>query len=178
MITIISGTNRLDSKALVFANTFHQLYTAMGEEAQILDLSQLSHDFFFPEMYGAPATSIRQVKEQYVDSADKFHFILPEYNGSFSGAVKLWLDALSVTGDFKKVFGGKRAALTGIATGRAGNLRGLEHFTSILHYLNVVVMPSVLPVSGIKNMFNEQNDIHDEATLKVLQQQAENFAKF
>jgi NAD(P)H-dependent FMN reductase len=47
------------------------------------------------------------------------------------GSLKLFIDACSVR-EYKQNFKGKKAALVGIASGRAGNLRGMDHLTGVM----------------------------------------------
>ena len=86
-------------------------------------------------------------------AADKFWFVFPEYNGGIPGMLKLFLDAISVRA-YKATFHGKKACLTGISTGRAGNLRGLDQLTNILNYLQVIVHPNKVPISSISRLKN------------------------
>jgi NAD(P)H-dependent FMN reductase len=105
---------------------------------------------------------------------NKFIFISPEYNGSIPGVLKLMFDI----SDYKKAWWGKKALLTGVATGRGGNLRGLEHLTSILHYLKVNVHPNKLPISLVHNLMDEAGDIHDAWTVRAIDSQVEEFIQF
>jgi chromate reductase, NAD(P)H dehydrogenase (quinone) len=104
-------------------------------------------------------------------------YIVPEYNGGFPGVLKLFLDACSVR-EYKKTFKGKKAALVGIATGRAGNLRGLEHLTGILNHVGTVVLPNRLPISSIEKLMDDDGIIRDPATLKVIEKQMDEFLLF
>jgi chromate reductase, NAD(P)H dehydrogenase (quinone) len=101
-------------------------------------------------------------------------FIVPEYNGSFPGILKLMFDI----SDYKKVWKYKKALLVGISTGRSGNVRGLEHLTSILNYLLVVVHPFKLPISSIHNLISESNELEDSATLNTIRGQVHDFIDF
>ena len=56
----------------------------------------------------------------------------------------------------RKPGAGKKALLTGVSTGRAGNLRGMEHLTGILHYMRVIVHPNKFPISVVDRLFNDQ----------------------
>jgi NAD(P)H-dependent FMN reductase len=80
--------------------------------------------------------------------------------------------------DYKKTWWGKKALLTGVATGRGGNLRGLEHLTSILHYLRVVVHPNKLPISLVHNVMHGSGDFHDAGTVKAIEMQIDEFIQF
>jgi chromate reductase len=104
----------------------------------------------------------------------KFIFVAPEYNGSIPGVLKIMVDI----SDYKKVWWGKKALLTGISLGRSGNLRGMEHLTSILHYLKVVVHPNKLPISSVDKMLNGSGIIHDQGTLDAINIQLDEFIAF
>ena len=86
---------------------------------------------------------------------------MPEYNGSFPGYLKLFIDAISVH-QLKESFGGKYAAQIGIASGRQGNLRGMDHFTAILNHMNCNVVPGHLPISGISAVINKEGKMQED----------------
>ncbi|MCB0689961.1 MAG: NAD(P)H-dependent oxidoreductase, partial [Saprospiraceae bacterium] len=91
--------------------------------------------------------------------------------------LKLFLDAISVR-DRKATFYGKKACLTGVSSGRAGNLRGLDHLTNIVNYLHVTVFPNRLPISSLKSLVNDSGQLRDPYTTKVLENQVKEFIKF
>ncbi len=84
------------------------------------------------------------------------------------GALKLFIDALSIY-ERSLTFGGKKAAIVGVSTGRAGNLRGMEHLTSILHYLEIVVLPNRQPYSSIHQLMDNNGVIVDATTEKIIE---------
>lgn len=178
MITVISGTNRKDSECLKFA----ALYCAMlqentGEEVKLLALENIPHDWFHPDMYTRQSASLAAIQDEYVLPATKFAFVIPEYNGGFPGAVKLFIDACTVR-KYKANFQGKKAALLGIATGRAGNIRGMEHLTGVLNFLGTTVMPDKLPISQISGLKDGAGEVIDEETLGVMREHALEFLAF
>src|SRR5882724_1574969 len=109
MITIIIGTNRPDSNTGKVAAQYLQLLSGKGIKARLLSLEGLNvHE---------RNLDIEQLEKDFLIPSDKFIFISPEYNGSIPGVLKALIDAT----DIKKVWPGKKALLTGISTGRAGN---------------------------------------------------------
>jgi len=86
-------------------------------------------------------------------------FISPEYNGSYPGVLKLFLDAISIR-EYARSFKQKKAALCGVASGRAGNLRGIDHLTGVLNHVGVIVMPNNLPLSSIDKLCDENGEIN------------------
>lgn len=178
MITVISGTNRKGSECLKFARKYVEILEAKTSETiQLLSLEDLPHDWFHPDMYETPAASLVEIQDRYMLPANKFFFVSSEYNGSLPGSLKLFLDALSVR-EIKATFKGKKAALAGVASGRAGNLRGMDHLTTILHHLGTIVMPSQIPISSIHGLLDNNAEIIDAVTIAVMEQQVEEFLKF
>jgi len=167
MITIISGTNRPNSKTFKVASICMKYFKSQGMSADIVDLSQLHHDYLSNQMYIPKDDSeLSLVQDEKILPSDLLLIISPEYNGSFPGVLKAFFDALSVR-KYNETFKGRKVALLGVAAGRAGNLRGMEHLTGFLNYLNMLVMPNKLPISSINNQFVNENELNDE-TMKTL----------
>lgn len=178
MITVISGTNRTGSECLRFATVYQELLQQHTEEqVKLLALEQLPHDWFHPQMYEQPSDSLVALQDEYILPAQKFAFVAPEYNGGFPGALKLFIDACSVR-EYARNFKGKKAGLIGVASGRAGNLRGMEHLTGVLNYLGTVVMPNKLPISSIGKLMDDQGELADTPTLAVLEEHARELTAF
>ncbi|MCB0564089.1 MAG: NAD(P)H-dependent oxidoreductase [Phaeodactylibacter sp.] len=172
MITVISGTNRSNSECLKFATLyFEMLRESTEEEVRLLALEHLPYDWFHSEMYTRQAESLTRIQDEYILPATKFVFVIPEYNGGFPGSVKLFIDACTVR-KYTSNFKGKKAALVGIATGRAGNLRGMEHLTGVLNFLGTIVMPNKLPISRISELKDGKGEVIDEETLEAMRAQA------
>jgi len=116
---------------------------------------------------------IVQIEQDYLVKADKFIFISPEYNGSIPGVLKCLIDVT----DYRTVWPGKKALLTGVSRGRAGNLRGMDHLTGILHYTRTLVHPNKLPLSVVDTLF-EADVFSHVATLKAINEQLDEFIEF
>jgi chromate reductase len=164
--TIISGTNRPGSNTEKIARHYQQAFKSKGITPQFITLQGWKYIDKTPEFI--------QLENDILIPTNKFVFISPEYNGSIPGVLKLMFDI----SDYKKVWWGKKALLTGVATGRGGNLRGLEHLTSILHYLKVVVLPNKLPISSVDKMLNTDGMIHDRHTIDAIETQISEFIQF
>jgi chromate reductase, NAD(P)H dehydrogenase (quinone) len=166
MITIISATNRASSNSLKVATKYSQLLEKQGIESKLFSFEQLPSDFISTDLYGKRSENFQQLLNEYIISTQKFVFVIPEYNGSFPGILKTFLDAVSP--DINR---GKKVALVGVSSGRAGNLRGMEHITGILNYLGMHVHPNKLPISSVLTLLNEQGLVIDENTIKMLEKQ-------
>ena len=180
MITIISGTDRKDGLTHILANHYYQMIQAKtSEKVLFFSLENLPNDVFGSSMYQKDtlAPSFQEIEDTYLIPADKLLFVIPEYNGSFPGILKLFIDACTIRSKMS-VFNNKKAALVGVATGRAGNIRGLEHFTSVLMFMNVTILPNLLPISAFNKMVDNAHNIVDEATLQNIEKQIDAFLKF
>ncbi len=179
MITVINGTNRLNNNSHVFAQHLYELLlNYANEEVKYLSLDQVPHDWFFPEMYekGNQAESVTYLQDEFISAANKFYIISPEYNGGITGALKLFIDAISIR-NYNTNFKNKKAALVGTASGRAGNLRGMDQLTHILQHMGAIVMPQQLPISRIETLI-ESNKIKDVTTLETMEKHVLAFVNF
>ena len=68
----------------------------------------------------------------------KLVIIVPEYNASFPGVLKAFIDGLTYPGGIQ----GKKAALVGLSGGGQGGLLAMTHLTDVLMYLGTTVLPS------------------------------------
>ncbi len=180
MITIISGSNRKNNKTLFFAkHAYNQLKSVATEEVLFLDLSDLDGDIISENMYkevGQPQR-VKTIQDTYFIPASKFWFFVPEYNGSYPGIVKLLLDAMSVR-ELKGSFSEKKACITGIASGRAGNLRGMDHLADVLNHLGIYVHPDKCPISSIFKLLDPGDNSVTTAGVEVLEKQMNQLLKF
>jgi chromate reductase, NAD(P)H dehydrogenase (quinone) len=166
MITIISGTNRKDNNTKKVALTYQKLLAKKNMESKLLALDE--HNVYERN------EAFVAMENEYLRNAEKIIFILPEYNGSFPGVLKLMID----NSDVKTAWPNKKALLVGVASGRAGNLRGLEHLTGSLMHLKMIVHHNRLPISSIHNQLNDAGEITDADTLKTINAQLDEFIIF
>lgn len=174
MTTIIASTNRPDSYTLKVSNYYLQELKKTGMEAQILSLTSLPEGLIHPAMYDTRKLESFMPVQELISRSDKFIFIVPEYNGSFPGILKLFIDSCS----FPESFYGKKAVLTGLSTGKYGNIRGIDHLTGICHYLNMEVMPLKIHIPYIHKELDEEGNFFKEDTLKFVSKQLAAAASF
>jgi NAD(P)H-dependent FMN reductase len=173
MITIISATNRKNSLTLKIAEFYSELLKQNNVENQVMDLCDLPTDFMFSNFYGSSTQNFEDMVKKYINKAERFVVISPEYHGSYPGIFKALIDC--VGGEDIKM---KKVALVGVATGRAGNLRGMEHLTALFHHLRAEVFSSKPKLSEVHKLLNEDGKIENPETVKLLQDQIESFVNF
>ncbi|MEP7268013.1 MAG: NAD(P)H-dependent oxidoreductase [Saprospiraceae bacterium] len=181
MILVIHGTNRTASQSKPVSDYVQNYLTGKYKgEVKLLDLATIPMTAFeSSNMYHSDqlSTAIINIQTELMIPATKIVFISPEYNGSIPGILKLFIDACSVS-DAKASFYHKKALLIGIASGRAGNLRGMDHLSSILMYMNMVVYPNKLPISRIETLIDENNTLSDLGTIHILTSLLNEFLEF
>ncbi len=166
MYTIISSTNRQGSHTEKAAKEYQKLLLEKGIDASIFSLKGLNvleknNDFI-------------QAESEYLIPAEKFIFIIPEYNGTFPGVLKAMIDI----SDIKKAWWYKKALLTGVSTGRAGNLRGMDQLSDVLNHMKMTVHYNKLPISIIDKVMDEDGVITNQSTLQAIHQQLDEFINF
>jgi NAD(P)H-dependent FMN reductase len=180
MITVISGTNRRKSYTLPVAKQFFNLMVKYStEEVKFLTLENLPLDLFHTGMYNetGQTKSLINLQNEYMIPANKFFFVMPEYNGGFPGVLKLFIDACSVR-EYVKTFDGKKVAMVGLASGKAGNLRGMDHLSAVMNYLGCIVMPNKLPISQLEQIIDENGEINEKESLDLMKKQVKDFIAF
>ena len=148
-------------------------------EVQFLDLADIHLQEYENLLYEEAHVSdiLASIQDSYIIPADKFVFVVPEYNGGMPGILKLFIDAMSVR-EMEPTFFMKKACLTGVSSGRAGNLRGMEHLTGVLNYLQVVVFPNRLPISRVESFISGDKLVLDEETRDAIDRQLTDFIEF
>jgi NAD(P)H-dependent FMN reductase len=173
MVTIIAATNRPESYTLKIARYYQKTLADKGLEAGILSLSQLPDTLIATDLYGKRSAEFDKI-QQIITATDKFLFVIPEYNGSFPGVLKVFIDACT----FPVSFYDKKAALVGISSGKYGNIRGVEHFTGICNYIHLNVMPLKIHITSVKAEITEDGEMLNPETIQFTGQQMDKFIKF
>lgn len=165
MYTIISATNRVGSNTLKVARQYQTFLSELGVDAQVLSLED------FHSMHRDAAFEVLEAR--YLIPAEKFIFVMPEYNGSFPGIFKLMMDI----SDIQRCWNHKKVLLVGVANGRAGNLRGIDHMTNMAHYMKMNVYHAKLPLSLISRELQDDVFVQDH-TREAIQSQLKGFIQY
>jgi len=163
MYLIISGTNRPGSNTLKVAKEYQRLLKEKSIDSALLSLEGLNllkRDVEF-----------EKIENELIIPFQHYIFVSPEYNGSFPGALKLLFD----TGKTHALWWHKKALLTGVSTGRAGNLRGMDHLSDVLNHVKVMVHHNKLPISSVDKLMDAEGHFTDASTLKAIKGQLDEF---
>lgn len=171
--TVLTATNRLGNFTSKVAEKYAENLKGRGFDVDLKDLTTVPSDALNDGMYRKPQHPLRDFGHDIFLSSDYFIVVIPEYNGSFPGVLKLVVDACDPS-----IFKNKRFALAGVASGRAGNLRGLDHFTGVLHYFQAEVYSVKQPFSQIRGLLDANQDLIDENSLQMIDNQINGFVAF
>jgi chromate reductase, NAD(P)H dehydrogenase (quinone) len=168
-ITIISGTNNKNALTAQVADYYAGLLQKQGCDNQVLKLTSLPADFTATALYenngkNPEFNRLRTI----VETAQKYVFIIPEYNGSFPGVFKAFIDGLR----FPDTFKGKKCAMVGVSQGPQGGVFAMSHLTDIFHYLKMHVYPLKLKLGGIQDS-QLTTLLANERYVQLLEEQAE-----
>ena len=178
MISVICGTNRKNNKSGIIAKyIYNRLLETQEETVHYLSMEDLPEQIDIHKIYDGESMpeSIKQIQDQQLIPYNRWIIVSPEYNGSFPGILKFFLDMISMR-KYKETFAGRHSLLIGVAAGRAGNLRGMEHLTGFLNYLKIHVFPEKLPISSISKVIDEDGNI-DTGTRETIDGLLDRFLK-
>lgn len=131
MIEIISGTNRPQSNSYKIALLYQQILFEKDAEANVLNIADLPQNFIFNDLYKKESTNAFLQLKTRVKNANAVVFIIPEYNGSYPGVLKAFIDGFDYPADFSD----KQAAIVGLSAGTQGNANGISHLTDVLSHM-------------------------------------------
>jgi NAD(P)H-dependent FMN reductase len=174
MYLIISGTNRKDSVSIKIARQYADILRGYGENAEVLNLQDLPKDYIYSALYEnvGKNTDFNRFRSA-MNAAVKLIFIIPEYNGSFPGVLKVFIDGL----DRVQALTDKKSALVGISSGDQGAGLALSHFTDILNYCGNHVLGYRLRIPNISDHMTD-NVITDSQYLAKLHKQIQKLISF
>ena len=169
---IIVGTNRPESRSLELAQIVQERYKSLGEDVEIINLQDLPLNKLTGQEYGDNKPKELLELTSKIDSSDGLIVIVPEYNGSFPGALKLFIDHMS----FPLAFERRPVSFIGLG-GRFGGLRPVEHLQQVFGYRNAFIYPFRVFMINVWNDL-KNGEIQDPDLMNLITEQAEGFQKF
>jgi chromate reductase len=134
---------------------------ARGHNVELIDAGELT--LAFP---GAPVTEDARRLQATLRTAHGVVLATPEYHGTFSAMTKLIIENLG----FPSALADKPVALIGVASGRIGAIKSLEHLKSVLAHIGALVVPGGVSVAGVQAAFDAATgactDANTEAALR------------
>ena len=112
--------------------------------------------------------------QEQIKAADGVILATPEYHGSYSSVIKLMIENMG----FPSTLRGKPVSLLGVASGRIGAIKSLEHLRSVASHVGAIVLPGPLSVASVQSKFDDEGQLVDEATNSRIEQLADNLINY
>lgn len=171
-IVVVCGTNRSGALSRLLSQEIVAAYQQRGHSVDLLDMQELPAEVLAPTAYKQPAENVTALVERFMKS-DGVVFVVPEYNGSYPGILKLFVDMLP----FPAGFDCRPCAFVGLAAGQFRSLRAVEHFQQVAGYRNAYLYPGRLFIGDSFKQFVD-GKLSDDELSRRLQEQADGFVKF
>lgn len=171
-INIFISTDRPNSQSETLAHFLSAKYIKAGVQPQILSVADFPVEEVIGGKYGQTLPKVEAFNRRFLD-CDGIVFVVPEYNGSFPGILKLFMDYLP----FPNALINTPLCFNGLAAGAFGALRAVEQLQMICNYRNAPMFPERVFIQRLNQTFLN-GEIKDELTRTLLDQQVIGFIKF
>jgi chromate reductase len=168
---IISGTNRPGSRTLQVSKIVQTMYREEGEDVGLIDLQ----DMDYAEATGKYGDSVPPKMRAAIDlinEADGLIVVCPEYNGSYPGALKYFIDHWKYPDTFEY----RPICLVGLG-GKFGGLRPVEHLQGVFGFRNSFIFPERVFLFEIWSTL-KNGVLLDSTALGLLRAQVKGFQAF
>ena len=178
-IVVISGTNRAGAMSLKVAQQTQKRLERLGAQVTLINLQDLPASIFVPTVYKEKPAEFAPFQDVIL-RADGLFFIVPEYNGSYPGILKYYIDMWKYPDSFEN----RCVAYIGVAAGAWGGLRAVEHLQGVMGYRNAFQFNERVFINKIYQRWDFETghlkklDEKDLDLNELLEQQAINFVQF
>jgi NAD(P)H-dependent FMN reductase len=171
-IAILSGSTRLHRQSHRVALALQQwLETHTLHEVDVLDLAE----YRFPVLeevfhrHPHPPAGLEEFARR-VRQADAYLFVSPEYNGSYTAALKNAVDYLK-----DREFAHKVVGVVSVSAGALGGIRGALAMQQLVLGLGGYTIPKMLTVGQVQQRFDEQGRLLDAVFEESISQFMQDF---
>jgi FMN reductase len=158
-IVVVSGSTRPgNNTGKAAALVVDELRKQPGINYSLIDLREVHLPF--PGQAGG--STVPKSLQDLVSKASGIILATPEYHGSFSSAIKLFIENLG----YPSALSGKAVALLGVASGQIGAIKALEHLRSVCSHVGALVLPGPVSVANVRSVFDAEGNCLDEKIAK------------
>jgi len=172
MIEIVAGTDRRGSRTSQVAKLIHGYFQEAKAPSQILDLADLPMVHLHEARYDQRELKEMGTAVSRINKAQGLMMIIPEYNGSFPGALKHFIDHWKYPDSFE----GRPVSFIGLG-GRFGGLRAVEQMQQVFGYRDAFMFPQRTFLMNVHNLIKD-GKIEDTVITDLLRKQTLDFARF
>lgn len=118
--------------------------------------------------------SDRPYLQKMLKEADGVILATPEYHGSFSSLMKMTIENMGYPSALK----GKPVGLLGVAGGRIGAVKSLEHLRNVCAHIGALVLPGAVSIPNIRSVFDEVGNCLDPEAEELIRKVATRMVKY
>lgn len=156
-IIVICGSIREERMSIYPAKLIVEELKKMDVDAELVDLKKLK----LPLYDGKSHNKNVDIWLKKNKDADGLVIVTPEYNNTFSSAIKNAIEYLDDEIEFKPV------GLVGVSSGNFGGIRALMQLSPILRDFNAIDIPAQLYFPKVNELFNKNGKINDDILRRV-----------
>ena len=170
-ITIIEGSVRPDN------------YTSKAISIAVDEIKkhrQFSYEIIDPRRLQLPlpgqkdSSSQAKSLQNKVRQAEGIILATPEYHGSYSSVIKLIIDNLG----YPSVLAGKPIALLGVASGKIGAIKALEHLRSVCAHVGGMVLPGIVSIAQVEKLFDDHGRCLDRVIEQRIRRMSDELVRY
>lgn len=174
MFVVLSATNRPGSNTLKIARLALARLQQHDAGARLLDLQELPADVLAPAaVYGPKPEGFAPFQQAILD-AEGILVVVPEYNGSFPGIAKYFIDMLKFPESLLEV----PVAFIGLSAGQWGANRSVEQLQNIFQYRSAHVYGRRVFLPGINKLIDADGQLTDAGLQQRMQDLVDGFYTF
>ena len=147
-ISLILGTGRENSNSQKVSNFVFNELKNFGFKVNFIKL----RDWLGKPWTGGMDDSKRKIVSKVLKKSKGFIIVSPEYNHSFPGELKLFLD------EFYEEFNHKPVGICGVSVGKLGGARMVESLRLVLIELMMIPLRNAVYFSNVNNFENEKEN--------------------
>jgi NAD(P)H-dependent FMN reductase len=159
-IVAISGTSRPDNYTSRALGVVVHTLEANGATVTLFDTRERVLNF-----PGHPPTEDAEFLVTALRSAQGVVLATPEYHGTFAAMTKLVLENMG----FPSALKDKPLALLGVAQGRIGAIKSLEHLRGACAHQGALVVPSAVSIALVQKAFDAEGKVTDQGVQAALE---------
>jgi len=156
VIVGISGTNRPDNYTSRALEVTLDEIRKVDRDARVELIDGRQLQLGFP---GSPPTEDARRIQTLLREAAGVVLATPEYHGTFAAFTKLIIENLGHPSALRD----KPVALLGVAAGRIGAIKSVEHLRSVLAHIGALTVPGSISVAGIQTAFDRITGVVTDA---------------
>ena len=162
-IAVISASIRENaSTRRVAQHLVNRLRSESGFSAELIDLTEYEYPIWKEVFHHEENPPIEcKVLHDKLQLADAMIFVTPEYNGSYSLALKNMIDYYGL-----KVFERKVIGVSAVSVGSLGGMRAGLQLQQLVLAIYAIPVPQMLLVPAVQNKFENDGTLKDESFTK------------